>query len=161
MDFLLQIWSLIHKKHQDWKLIIVGGAGKELNLMKKYACSLGLENVFFEGVQDPIKYYQKASIFCMTSVIEAFGIVLIEAMNMKVIPFAFKSFSTVNDIIDHNINGILIPPFNKELYAEKLSELMSDDNLRCEFCNNAYIKSLQFQMDVVGRKWLTLFSYLA
>lgn len=156
-DLLLQIWSKTYKNHKDWKLIIVGG-GEDLNCLKTYASSLHLENVVFEGNQNPIPYYQKASIFCLTSSYEGFGIVLIEAMNMKVVPIAFESFSTVRDIIDNNLNGVLIPPFDIDLYAEKLSELMSDDSMRDNYSNNAYLKSQQFQLDEIGNKWLSLFS---
>lgn len=160
VDLLLQIWSLVYKKHKDWKLVIVGGEGEELDSMKEYASTLQLENVFFEGFQEPRPYYEKASIFCMTSAIETFGIVLIEAMNMKVVPIAFESFSTVRDIIDNNINGILVPPFDTKLYAEKLSELMTNDNARYNFSNNAHLKSQQFQIDAIGSRWLSLFSSL-
>lgn len=160
VDLLLQIWSMLYEEHKDWKLVIVGGAGKEFKILKDYANSLHLENVFFEGFQNPMSYYEKSSIFCMTSAIEAFGIVLIEAMNMKVVPIAFESFSTVRDIIDNDINGVLIPPFNIELYAGKLSELMRNDDLRNRLSNNSYQKSQQFRMDVIGDKWLSLFASL-
>ena len=160
VDLLLQIWSLVYKKHKDWKLVIVGGEGKELDSMKKYASVLRLENIVFEGFQEPMPYYEKASIFCMTSAIEAFGIVLIEAMNMKVVPIAFESFSTVKDIIDNNINGVLIQPFDTELYAKELSKLMTDDKKRQNYCNNAYLKSQHFHMDAIGSRWFTLFSFL-
>lgn len=159
LDLLLQIWSMIYRNHREWKLVIVGG-GKDLNLVKEYASSLQLENVLFEGFQDPIPYYKKASVFCMTSAHEGFGIVLIEAMNMKVVPIAFDSFSTIRDIIDDKINGILIPPFDKDLYAKKLSEMMRNDDLRYNLSNNSYQKSLQFRMEVIGNKWLTLFASL-
>ena len=158
-DLLLQMWSTICKEHKDWKLIIVGG-GDELKYLKDYASSLHLENVCFEGNQDPIPYYKKAAIFCMTSSYEGFGIVLIEAMNMKVVPIAFDSFSTVRDIIDNNINGVLITPFDKELYAKKLSDMMSNESAREIYSKNAYLKSQQFQLDVSGNKWLNLFSSL-
>ena len=158
-DLLLEIWSNIYKEHKDWNLIIVGD-GKDLDFLKKYAKSLQLDNIYFEGQQDPTPYYKKTSIFCMTSAYEGFGIVLIEAMNMKIVPIAFESFSTVKDIIDNNINGVLVTPFNTKLYAEKLSELMNDDNMRYNLSNNAYLKSRQFQIDAIGNKWLMLFSFL-
>lgn len=158
-DLLLQIWSKIYKKHKDWKLIIVGG-GKDLDYLKTYASSLHLENVSFEGTQNPVSYYKKASIFCMTSSYEGFAIVLLEAINMKVVPIAFESFSAVRDIIDNNLNGVLIPPFDIDLYAEKLSELMSDNSMRDNYSNNAYLKSQQFQLNTIGNKWLNLFSSL-
>lgn len=158
-DLLLQIWSMIYKEHNDWKLFIVGG-GKDLNYLKTYASTHHLENVIFEGKQNPIPYYQKASIFCMTSSYEGFGIVLVEAMNMKLVPIAFESFSTVRDIIDDNVNGILVTPFDRDLYAKKLSELIRKDDLRYSLSNNAYQKSQQFRMDVIGDKWLTLFASL-
>ena len=131
-----------------------------MKYLKDYASSLHLENVCFEGNQDPIPYYKKAAIFCMTSSYEGFGIVLIEAMNMKVVPIAFDSLSTVRDIIDNNINGVLITPFDKELYAKKLSDMMSNESAREIYSKNAYLKSQQFQLDVIGNKWLNLFSSL-
>lgn len=156
-DLLLQIWSMIYKEYNDWKLCIVGG-GKDLNYLKTYASTHHLENVIFEGNQNPIPYYQKASIFCMTSSYEGFGIVLVEAMNMKLVPIAFESFSTVRDIIDDNVNGILIPPFDRDLYAKKISEMIKNDDLRYSLSNKAYQKSQKFRMDVIGDKWLTLFA---
>mgnify|MGYP003291691583 CR=1 FL=1 len=158
-DLLLEIWSTVYKKHKDWNLVIVGD-GKDLDFLKKYAKSLQLYNIYFEGQQDPTPYYKKASIFCMTSAYEGFGIVLIEAMNMKVVPIAFESFSTVKDIIDNNINGVLVEPFNNDLYSKKLSELMENDCMRLNMSNNAYKKSEQFQLNEIGEKWLALFSSL-
>lgn len=81
-------------------------------------------------------------------------------MNMKLVPIAFESFSTVRDIINDNVNGILISPFEKDLYAKKLSELIRNDDLRYSLSNNAYQKSQQFRIDVIGDKWLTLFASL-
>jgi hypothetical protein len=34
---------------------------------------------------------------------------------------------------------------------------MSNDDLRDNFSDNAYIKSQQFQLDVVGNQWLAIF----
>lgn len=159
VDLLLNIWSLLYKKHKDWKLVIVGG-GDELNKVKQYAYSLRVENVLFEGFKDPIPYYKRASIFCMTSASEGFGIVLIEAMNMKVVPIAFDSFSAVRDIIDDGTNGVLVPPFNQKLYSEKISYLMNNEQDRLQLSYNAYEKSKEFKLYAIGNRWLALFSSL-
>ena len=159
VDLLLNIWSLLHEEHKDWKLVIVGG-GNELEKMKEYASSLSLKNIYFEGFQDPIPYYKKASIFCMTSASEGFGIVLIEAMNMGLVPIAFDSFSAVRDIIDDGRNGILVPPFDIKLYSEKISYLIKNMEERLFVSKKAYEKSKEFQLDEIGNRWMMLFSSL-
>ena len=64
--------------------------------------------------------FKLATILCMTSASESFGLVLVEAMSYGVIPFAFNSFPAVTDIIQNGINGFLVEPFDIEQYAERL-----------------------------------------
>lgn len=154
-DLLLDIWSLASKEHKDWKLKIVGG-GPELERVKSYAKKLGLCNVYFEGFQNPLSYYEEASVFCMTSVNEGFGIVLVEAMKMGVVPIAFDSYSSVRDIIDDGINGLLVSPFNIEEYSSVLSSLMDNGESLNRFSNNARKKAESFSIQLIGEKWMEL-----
>lgn len=158
-DLLLKIWSCIYKDFPDWELKIVGD-GEDRPFLEQMAKDLKLDNYSFEGTQNPTPYYEEASIFCMTSAFESFGMVLTEAMQHKVVPMAFNSYSTASEIINSGYDGYLIKPFDLDEYAMKLSLLMKDTSLREKMADNAYHSVKKFSIDSVGQKWLDLIETL-
>lgn len=156
VDYLLQIWSKLYKKHPDWTLKIVGG-GEEEMFLKEKARVLNLSNCSFEGFKDPIEYYRDASILCMTSSYEGFGMVLIEAMCFGTIPIAFNSYSSVSDIIDDNHTGFLVKAFDIDEYVSKIDYLICNESIRSTLYDNCIMKSKQFAINRIGDKWLKLF----
>ncbi|SDL03084.1 glycosyltransferase [Halanaerobium congolense] len=159
VDLLIEIWNNLCDDYSDWKLRIVGG-GPGLCEAKNLANELNLKNIFFEGFQDPKSYYENASIFCMTSSFEGFGIVLVEAMQYGVVPVAFNSFASVTDIIDSETSGLLIPTFDIEKYKNKLRKLIENEEYRYKLANNALDKSSEFSIKKIGDQWLNLFKSL-
>ncbi|GHV67896.1 glycosyl transferase [Spirochaetia bacterium] len=159
VDLLLAIWSKLYKWYADWSLHIVGD-GPQLADAKQLSVKLKLENIYFDGFLEPQVYYQNASLFCMTSSYEGFGIVLVEAMQYGVIPFAFNSYLSITDIIDDQINGILIPPFNIDQYVFELERFMKDDSLRKSFAMETIKKSQKYSLDKIGGEWVSLFNNL-
>lgn len=158
-DLLLEIWQKIEKSVNDWKLVIVGDGGDFCRM--KDACSKkGLKHIEFIGKANPLPYYQKASLFCMTSAFEGLPLTLVEAMTNGVVSFAFDSFASLRSIIDNGVNGVIIKPFDQNNYVEQLVSLMGDDNLRSIYASNAVIKASSFSLDEIGKKWLDLFKVL-
>ena len=96
----------------------------------------------------------------MTSVFEGWGLVLTEAMSRGCVPIAFHSFKSVTDIIDDKENGFLIPPFNQELFIEKLKYLMDNIIEREIIATKAIQKSKNFTIDNIGKEWEKLFSII-
>jgi glycosyltransferase involved in cell wall biosynthesis len=160
VDLLLKIWEKLCHKYEDWSLIIVGG-GRQLDEMRQLAANLKLVNVKFEGFQDPKSYYERASIFCMTSSYEGFGIVLVEAMQYGVVPMAFNSYISVTDIIENGVNGILIEPFDIDAYVSQLSLLMDNEEMRMIYANNAFNNAKKFSIENIGSCWLNLLNDLS
>ena len=154
-DFLLKIWKIVEKQHNDWTLKIIGD-GENRSKLEKLAKRLGLENVCFLGYQSPTKYYEEASIFCLTSAYESFGLVLVEAMAYGCVPMAFNSFETATDIIDESENGKLIKPFNLQIYADELMKLMDNDSCRNKLSVSALDKSKAFDKQKIGEQWIGL-----
>ena len=159
VDVLLEIWQMLYKRFPEWELKIVGG--DEQGDLAILADKLGLKNISFEGFQDPTPYYSSASIFCLTSSSESFGMVLIEAMRFGVVPFAFSSYDAVHDIIDSPGVGTLIEPFNRRQYADELSKLISDRDRREQMAMSALHKSNSYSVDAIGYKWSALFNELS
>lgn len=159
LPYLLKIWEILEKRHPEWKLQIVGD-GNERTKAENLAQHLGLQHCTFYGRQRPEKYYNKAKIFCMTSLFEGFGLVLTEAMHYGVIPFAFNSYANVTDIIDDEVNGFIIPPFEITTYANKISFLIEHESLRLQMSKAAVIKSEEYSLSKIGMKWEQLFNAL-
>lgn len=157
---LLQIWRRIYKKHKDWKLVIVGdGADKEL--LQHYIEKHHICNVSLEGAKSNVEdYYRRASIVCLTSNYEGWGMALTEGMTFGCVPFTFGNYGAAYDIIDDGGNGYVIPAFDTNQYAKKLSEIMEDRDKRVSMAQAAQRKVQDFSIDNVALKWDELFKSL-
>lgn len=156
LPHLLNIWAKLENDFPDWKLQILGD-GKEKTFVETRIKELNLSRCEVLGFQKPEPYYNKAKIFCMTSLYEGFGLVLVEAMKYGVVPFAFKSYPNVVDIISDGKDGILVTPFDTEEYATKLRDVMSHPDKLQFFSQQAEIKSQKFSMEKIGHRWEVLF----
>lgn len=143
VDRLLAAWRLIHLRHLDWRLSIVGD-GPDRARLESLVRKWNLQRVTFWGYQSPLPFYQKASIFCLASTHEGLPMVLIEAMQNQTVPIAFDSFGAAHDMIQSGRNGILVSPFNIKVYALAMEELIRNAASRVQMGKQAY-------MDVVER----------
>lgn len=125
---MLKIWKMAQPAMPGWKLQVVGG-GPELSKWKQRAVDMKLCNYEFYDFQNPKPFYEKASIYCMTSNTESWGMTLIEAMSHSCAPLVFNSFPTVQEIICNRIDGFLIDAFDDEAFASQLVQLSKEDNL--------------------------------
>ena len=160
---VLKVWHLLEKQNlpetKVWHLVMVGD-GDDLYSYKQMAKELRLQRVSFEGFQNPLPYYKAAKIFLMTSRIEGFGNVLLEAQQMGVVPIAMDSYPAVRDIILNGHNGILVPKDSIQSMSKALISLISNtkelDRLRCNGAD--FINS--FSMDNVMDRWIQLINDL-
>lgn len=160
VDRLLYIWRDVEKQFPDWKLQIVGDGDYRFSF-EGLSKHLGLKHVSFDGTQDPEGYYKNASIICLTSSCEGFGMVLIEAMQYGCVPIAYNSYAALSDIIEDGVSGYAVAPFNQEEYVTKLSRLMSDDQLRQNMATSAVIVPSKFDAHIIAQKWIDLFESLS
>lgn len=157
-DRMLRIWKKVQQYFPDWNLLMIGDGPNKQDMIK-YAKKLSLTNIKFIGNSELLPYYQCAEILCMTSTYEGFGLVLTESFQNEVIPIAFKSYEAIQDIIQDNRTGILIRPFDENLYAEQLSMLMRDQTLRNKFRTNIknYDLEAKFGDSIIYKNWLRIF----
>ena len=154
---LVKIWNKLHKLYPDWKLVFVGDGAARFQ-MERYIKKHKISRVVFEGTQTEVdKYYKNASFVCLTSNYEGWGMALTEGMRYGCIPFTFNNYGAASDIIDDGINGCLIPAYNLKEYASRLSELMSDDDMRSKMSMAAIEKVKIFSVKNVANKWDKLF----
>lgn len=152
-DLMVRIWKKLPPS--DWKLVMIGDG----NLMDSTRKLIGpKDNIILKGYIDPLEYYKKAQILCMTSGHEGFGMVLTEAMSQGVVPIAFESFASVRDIIDDDCQ--LVPPMNIEKYCEQLNNIMVDSELRDRLREKGYMNAQKFQIETIADRWESLFNNL-
>lgn len=156
VDRLLKIWQKVEKNFPDWCLKIVGDGdyGYSLRLLAHH---LKLKNITFEGYQSVDDYYKAASILCLTSSAEGFGMVLVEAMQYGCVSVAYDSYTALSDIIDDGVNGYKVTAFKEDEFVEKLSSLMSNEGLREQMSMNALKTPQKFDASVIATRWIKLF----
>ena len=155
----LTIWQKIQNQTaaKDWKLTIVG-SGDDEAYIKNFARKLNLKNISFDGFQHPLAYFKRAKIFIMTSSAqEGFGMTLLEAQQNGTVPIAFDSFTALHDIIEHEKSGIIVENQNFTQYAEKLVDLMKNEEKRILLAKNAMKSCEKFSAQNIANEWTKLF----
>ena len=84
--------------------------------------------------------------------------VLIEAMQYGCVPFAFKSFAAVSDVIDDKHDGFLVNPFDEDEYVSRVLRYVNEteeykDKMRKKSVN----KASSFSVDNIAREWIKMF----
>lgn len=160
---LIDSWALIEKDFPEWKLTIVGD-GVSRKEVEEQVKTYGLNKVQFEGFQQPLEYYKRASILALASEYEGFPLVLAECMSLGVVPVVYDSFSAVHDIISDGVNGAIVPKvngeFNRDRFAEKLRSIMNDDILRDLMAYQAIKTSKNYSIDNIYKEWESVFKKL-
>ncbi len=153
VDRLIEIWRKVCGSLPEWTLTIVGDGDERENLQRQAA---GLPRVEFAGHQTDVSpYYQKASILCLTSAIESWGLCLMEAQSYGVVPVAFDCSAGVRTLLSPSgVNGVLAPDGDLDAYAESLLSLASDEARLAEMRENVLRKSAAYSYEVMGKKWL-------
>ncbi len=155
-DMLIDIWQKVSDKAPEWQLNIFGDGDERENLQSKID-DYGLKSVkIFDFSKDIENEMKKSSIFVLSSRFEGFGMVLVEAQakGLPIVSFDIKNGPSL--IVDDGVNGFLIEPFNLDEFAQKLSLLMSDENLRQNFSNASQKDLGRFDINNIGSKWAQL-----
>ena len=152
---ILAAWAAVANDHPDWSLVLVGG-GPHLDELREEAVRHSIPRVTMTGfIQEaPSGYYRDSAIFMLTSDLEGFGLVLVEAMSYGVVPIVYNSYVTAREIVDDGVNGFLTPaPYSHETTVDCLRRLMEDDSLRQRMANAAVEKAKIFSQESIMEKW--------
>lgn len=158
VELMLSIWSKIEQDSafDDWCFDFVGDS-IVLDKYKAKSESLGIQRLTFYGKQKPLEYYRRSSVFLMTSRFEGWPMVLMESMQMGVVPIVYNSFEALEEIVDDGLNGFIVDNNKEEIFVEKLKRLLSDDEMRCNMANNAIRSCERFSLEIIGKEYEELF----
>ena len=150
-DILIKVYSKIDT---NWKLYIAGEGSERKNL-ENLIKDLNLENkvILLGRIKNIFKWYEKSSIFVLSSKKEGFPNVLIEAMAFGCAVMSFDCPYGPGEIIDDGVNGILIENQNKEKLKEAIEKLIEDENLREKLGKNALQVREKYSIDKIAKEW--------
>lgn len=160
ISLALKVWRmLLDHGIKDWTLTIVG-TGPHEDKLKSISQELRLENVLFLGRQQSEPYYEKASIFMMTSAVEGWGLTLTESMQRGVVPIVFNSYPALSDIITNNYDGCIVPNNDLHAFADRMIELMGDKEKRERIARNGLNSCKRFTIDKIVSQWVDMINGL-
>ena len=152
---LVEAVRIARKQMRDIKLLIVGGGPEKMNLELRIK-SQGLErNIEFSGwletAYDVAKAYNSAKVFVNPSFNEGGPRVAMEAMACG-LPVITTRVGIMNDLIKDRENG-LFTNWNPREMAEKIVNLLNNENLRIKFTNVGSEIAQQFEKKAVIRNY--------
>ncbi|WP_026909348.1 glycosyltransferase family 4 protein [Paucisalibacillus globulus] len=158
-DLLINAFSVVAAKHPDWNLKIFGKGAEKKKLEKQIQEKHLYKNVFLMGPTNKLQEeFNKASIFAVSSRMEGFGLVIVEAMQKGVPVVSFDCPHGPSEIINHGEDGLLVNNGDVVRLAESLIKLIEDEKLRRKLGNNAYENASRFSIEQIGREWEDFFN---
>ncbi len=136
--FFVEVARLVKEKLGTCKVLILGSGYLNAQieaLLKSYDIAYEMPG-FIQQEQLP-DYYSRARLFLFPTVNDAWGIVANEAMAAGVPVITCKNAGVEGDLVLDNVNGFVLP-CKPDKWADKVVELLSNDDLYAQFSQNAF-----------------------
>ncbi len=134
---------------KGWKESKIYASVKQHGLTQKDVCFLG-----FVPEEDMPFLYAGASVFVFPSLYEGFGLPLVEAMACGV-PIVASNVPPVPEVVQDG--AILVPPMSPEDFAEAITRITTDPELRRGLVERGLKRACHFRWDAAAREMLRVF----
>lgn len=161
-DALIKAWRIVADHYPDWTLDIWGGNGPLEEELKKLIIELHLEDsVFLKGETPDISAKMaSSSLLVSTSITEGMPLVLLEALSagLPIVTFNYKYGA--DEIVTDGSNGFIVEEDNLQTLADRIGRLITDESLRKQMGEKAYLSSKRFLPEVIAERWMKFFKEL-
>ena len=156
-DILIDCWKEISRQYPDWQLDIYGeGSCREELQQQIYSLELGDKVKLCGRNYKIIEVYPQYSLHLMTSRYEGLPMTLIEAQACGLPSVVFNFQYGASDIVSDGCNGLIIEQGNRKLFIEAAMKMMSSEELRKEYGNNAIETVKRYSKENIFRKWIQI-----
>lgn len=137
---LPEIFKLVRKQNPNAKLVLIGGDSGDIQtgntstwkMVEKLFTAEDLKNVTYLGkiaYQEVQDYIKKANVCVFPTYAETLGMVTIESMAMQK-PVVNSNIGWANELMINEESGFLVHPANHEAYANRIVQILEDENLQ-------------------------------
>ncbi|MBA2629360.1 MAG: glycosyltransferase [Rickettsiaceae bacterium] len=160
-EYLLDAIAMLKNRGYNARLVLGGGGEDKKQLMNK-AKEIGINKITaFPGwIKDKKKFFTEIDIFCLPSIHEPFGIVLLEAMEYSK-PIVSTKCEGPSEILDHNVDALLATVNSAEDLAEKLANFIDNPEKAKNCAKSAYSKLCsRYDIKVISKQLRNCISQL-
>lgn len=129
--YLVSAFSKVLESVPNAKLAIAGSGPEAANLRAQID-KLGMEKSvkILIGLrrEEVAELMAAADVFVLPSLVESFGIVLLEAMAVGT-PIVCTRTQGANEIVDDEVNGVMVPPSDSDALADAILRILNDSKL--------------------------------
>lgn len=158
-DRLIDAFAKLAGERPGWTLRLYG-RGPEQGALRRRIDSLGLyDRVFLMGAVTPMESeWGKAAVAAVSSDEEPFGLGIVEAMRCGVPVVATEAPHGPGEIIEHDVNGLLVPlEGGTDAYAAALGSLMDDRARRHRLGRAAVVRAADFDPAATAARYEEIF----
>jgi glycosyltransferase involved in cell wall biosynthesis len=147
---------------KDDTVVLIAGGGPLYETLKNKIEKLNLKDkILLLGkvrVNNIPVYMKNCDLFCLPSIYESFGLVLVEALYFgKPLVTTSVEGSGMNYVNKHNETGLVVPPKNSKALAEAINTILSNEKLYEKFSKNALERFKEFEIESIADKIIEVY----
>ena len=116
--------------------------------------------IFCGRTKQILEEYKKAAMYVMTSRTEGFGLVLTEAKSCNLPTLAYDIDFGPREIIEDGVSGYLVKAYDSDVMAEKICELIENEEKRVLFSKRAKDNCGKFTRNSFINQWINIFNII-
>ena len=153
---LINAFSIVHKKNNKTKLLLVGDGELRSEIQQQLKVLQLCDSVILAGIhQNTQDYYNTSDCFVLSSAYEGFGLVLVEAMACELLVISTDCGGTKEIIAEENS---LVPIKNPDLLSTKMLEVLNYNVEQKESNGKRNRKSVEkFDLEKIISIWEDLY----
>ena len=148
-EHLVDIYYKLKQRGIKEKLYFIGN-GEKVNLIKQKIKEYKLENdvILLGQIENPYPFFKNAKLFVHTAKYEGLPTVLLESLAFGTPVVAYDCPTGPKDILGENSEyGELIPLNDKDMFVEKVYELMNNNKKYENYKKLSFVRANDFSME--------------
>lgn len=153
LSFLVEAARLAIAANPRIRFVHMGDGPLRDDVVRQIAeAGLGGRFLLLDRVPDPLKLLLGLDIFALPSMWEGLPIALLEAMSAG-LPAVGTAVSGIEEVIEHDRSGLLVPPADAQALADAILSLASDPVARRRLAAGAASRIAHFSPDLVASEY--------
>lgn len=153
-DLLIEAWQSVHASNRDWTLEIYGEGEQRETLEKMVSDTKLSHTVHLNHATDNVnEKLSESEIYVLSSRVDNFPMVLLEAMSNKLPIVAFDCPNGPGAILSDGEDAILVERENVQSLAQQITRLIQNETQRTQMGKNGFENVKRFSAAKVMAQW--------